>query len=126
MKQTATIKIFKFQSFSEMLKWLREDWKNRTIFYKNRNHELAVFLSYNEETGKHDIISNSNADTFNIVNDPYGQDPEVESLEEYFDKNDQPMDEMFAKDYILDEFTGEEYAPVGEAAEYDAVGVPAN
>ena len=112
MKQTATIKVFKFQSFSEMLNWLRQDWRNRIIFYQNRNHELAVFLSYDEKTGRNDKLSSSNVDTFHIVNGPYDDEPDVESLEEYFGENDEPLDEKFAQDFKLDDFFGEEYIDV--------------
>lgn len=121
MRQTATIKVYKFDSFTEILNWLREDWRNRTVFYQNRNHELAVFLSYNEATGKNDKLTDSNVDTFSIINGPHDKYPDVESLEEYFDENDNPMEDRFAEDFAIADFFGEEYEDL-----YKEVGVPVN
>ena len=112
MKQVGAIKVVKFQSLGEMLEWLRGDHENRSVFYRNRNHQLAVFLSWNKKTGKHDLLSGSNVDTFHIVNGPYDEDPDVESLEEFFDENDNPLEEDFAKVFAIGEFFGEEYSEV--------------
>ena len=112
MKQIASIKVFKFQSFSEMLNWLREDFHNRSVFYQDRSNQLAVFLAYNEKTGKYDRLEDKNVDTFQLQHDMYSEYPDLDSLEDYFDENDQPLDEKFAKDYKIDDFTGEEYIDV--------------
>ena len=44
MKNVGKINLFKFDSFSEMIGWLREDWNNRRVIFDGDN-ELAVFLS---------------------------------------------------------------------------------
>lgn len=106
MKKNGTINLYKFDSFSEMINWLREDWKNRRVVFDGDN-ELAVFLSWNEETQQHDLVG-SNSDTFHIVEHCYDDDPETYSLEDYFGKNDKPLDKKFAKEYDLTKFEGHE------------------
>jgi len=96
-----------FTSFSEIINWLKQDYENRSVRYKNgdKNYELGVFLGYNKETKKYDTLG-LNIDTFQFVNK---DEEEIYSLEEYFDKNDQPLDEKFAENYDLSKFIGEEY-----------------
>ena len=106
MKNVGKINLFKFDSFSEMIGWLREDWKNRRVIFDGDN-ELAVFLSWNKETKQHEI-SGSNSDTFHIVEHSYDSDPETYSLEEYFGSNGKPLNKKFAKDYDLTKFEGHE------------------
>ena len=96
-----------FKSFSEIINWLREDWKNRSVKYDG-DKEIGVFLSWNTETQEHDLLG-KNVDTFEMLDRWFDDEPEISSLEDYFDENDQPLDEEFAKDYDLSKFTGEEY-----------------
>ena len=100
MKKTATINEFKFDSLSEMIAFLREDWQHRTIRWKEQ-HQFATFLDTEKQLGK-------NIDTFFLVEYPYDENPEVSSLEEYLDEDDNPLDEDFARDYNLNDFCGEE------------------
>ena len=108
MKKIAQKNVYNgFASFSEIINWLKANHKNRSIRYKNGEecYELGVFLFYNKETGKHDLLG-SNAETFKFLNE---KEDEVYLLNEYFDKNDNPLDDEFAKDYDLSKFIGEEY-----------------
>ena len=100
MQKIAHIDCYKFKSFSEMLEFLKANWKQRRVRFGK--DELCVFVNCDGTLG-------SNADTFKIVYDASSEDPEVGGLEYYFDENDQPMEEKFAEDFNLDDFTGEEY-----------------
>jgi len=101
MKKTATINEYKFDSLSEMIEFLRKDHKHNMIRWKDQ-HQFSVFLDYKGNLGK-------NIDTFFLVEFPYDDNPEITSLEEYLDENDQPLDNEFALDYDLNDFRGEEY-----------------
>lgn len=105
MKKSGTINLFKFDSFSEMLNWLREDYQNRRVVFDGDN-EIAVFLSWNAETKQHDLVG-SNSEAFHIVEHCFDDIPETSSLEEYFDENDNPLEEKFAEDYDLSKFEGQ-------------------
>ena len=108
LKKTQHIDIYKgFGSFTEILDWLKADWRNRHVKYDG-DKELAVFLSWNPETKDHDAIG-SNSETFHLVDRWYDEDPETSSLEEYFDRHDKPMNKKFARDFDLTKFVGEEY-----------------
>jgi len=95
-----------FKSLREIIEWLKADWHNRRVLYDG-DLELAVFTSYDKETKKHDLLG-SNVETFNILDRWFDDDPEVRSLEEYFDEKDQPIEDAFARDYDLSRFHGEE------------------
>ena len=64
-----------------------------------------MFLVYNEETHKYDRLG-LNAEMFKLIDE---KEDEVYEMEEYFDENDNPLDDEFAKHYDLSKFVGEEY-----------------
>ena len=107
MKKTATINEYKFESFTEMVEFLKQDFGNRLIRWQGTKL-LSVFVTKDKDGNEY---VDSNADSFKLDEDPSYEDGEFTDLEDYFDENDQPLDEEFAKDYDLSEYRGEEYIP---------------
>lgn len=107
MKKTATINEYQFDSFTEMIDFLKQDFGNRLIRWQGCKL-LSVFVTTDKDGNKY---VDGNADSFKLDEDPNYEDGEFTDLEDYFDEDDQPNDELFAKDYDIDEFRGEEYIP---------------
>ena len=97
MRKTGTKDIYKFDTFGEMVAFLKGDPDRRTVdFGRNLINYVGVFG--NEKDGLE----------FRLVR-LYGEgddDFETESLKDYFDENGVPLDEDFARDFDIGEFVG--------------------
>lgn len=110
MRKSGHINVYReFGSFTEILEWLRKDPVNRMVKYDGVK-ELTVCFQHGEDGSR--VIPSTNSEAYVFVEPWFDDNPELSGLDEYFDEDDKPMDAVFAGDYDLAKFTGEEW--VGE------------
>lgn len=98
MKKICVITEYKFDAFSEMVEFLKEDVEHRCIYYMSESYGAMDQLNSPKE---------SDAKSFFLFRN-LGTSCEKTELEMFFDENDKPMDDAFAEKYDVSMFTGQE------------------
>lgn len=99
MKKIRVIAEYKFDAFSEMVEFLKEDVEHRCIYYMSESYGAMDRLKYPKK---------SDAESFFLFTGNGTPSCEKTELEMFFDENDKPMDDAFAEKYDVSMFTGQE------------------
>lgn len=99
MRKTGTFERFSFDTFSEMVAFLKEDVGNRRIVGRDG---IGLVM-----TQKWDGTPMPDKEAFYIDSCPGTEYGECTWLGEYFDENGNPLDEEFAEAYNVDDFYGD-------------------